>query len=756
MKIWNNAMKHTSLTSRTSNTYKRILTLFVVIALLGSSFAGIAAAEDTVTSVEIEETGNLITLTVEDGTVALTALANFSVSTQRTDVTELATWTSSSTLIKVSKGVLSATGAVTAATITVKYKTYSDTITVKAEYAYDELKLKTADGLTDASTTQNVDLGSEISFTAQAIKSGVDDEGVTSFATWTTSNALVATVTGGKVTLLTTGTVTIAAKHKGRSDAIDLTVASPYTSLVIQDNNNVEVKEAVELNVGDNAKTLKAIAVVKSTSTQPADTTADATWTSSNTNVVKVEKGVVTLVSQGTATITAKRFGVSDSVTFIVRTPYEAMKVTPDKAIYVTLYGAPVELSASVTKGTAAAETITMVAEWTVVDPLVAAIETTAAGVFVKPKGVGTTKVTVTHLGLTKEIVVTVYPSITSIDISKERLDVFTGDTANLPDVTGITSAGDSKEITKLATWKSSNEAIVSIVDGKWKAIKAGTATLTAEVENEPDSATGKKSDTIIVEVHNKVLALIPETDSISVVIGKEVSLPAVRMIYEDGEEEVVTDKVVWKSSTTNLLIKSETNKMKGLLPANATLTGTYLDKTIKIKVVVEEEFTSFLITPNKISMTLKKTQTIKVVGTTKSGKMVTLSSRLEWTASNPEHVTIKGSSVKSIAEGSGKLTASIQGKGLEVPYVITAKITKLTASEASLMPAVGAKVNIVLSALYENGKTAIVTTQAAWTTSKASVATVSDGKITIVSKGSATIKATYGGKTVTVRVTVK
>lgn len=756
MKIWNNAMKHTSLTSRTSNTYKRILTLFVVIALLGSSFAGIAAAEDTVTSVEIEETGNPITLTVEDGTVALTALANFSVSTQRTDVTELATWTSSSTLIKVSKGVLSATGAVTAATITVKYKTYSDTITVKAEYAYDELKLKTADGLTDASTTQNVDLGSEISFTAQAIKSGVDDEGVTSFATWTTSNTLVATVTGGKVTLLTAGTVTITAKHKGRSDAIDLTVASPYTSLVIQDNNNVEVKEAVELNVGDNAKTLKAIAVVKSTSTQPADTTADATWTSSNTNVVKVEKGVVTLVSQGTATITAKRFGVSDSVTFIVRTPYEAMKVTPDKAIYVTLYGAPVELSASVTKGTAAAETITMVAEWTVVDPLLAAIETTAAGVFVKPKGVGTTKVTVTHLGLTKEIVVTVYPSITSIDISKERLDVFTGDTANLPDVTGITSAGDSKDITKLATWKSSNEAIVSIVDGKWKAIKAGTATLTAEVENEPDSATGKKSDTIIVEVHNKVLALIPETDSISVVIGKEVSLPAVRMIYEDGEEEVVTDKVVWKSSTANLLIKTETNKMKGLLPANATLTGTYLDKTIKLKVVVEEEFTSFLITPNKISMTLKKTQTIKVVGTTKSGKMVTLSSRLEWTASNPEHVTIKGSSVKSITEGSGKLTASIQGKGLEVPYVITAKITKLTASEASLMPAVGAKVNIVLSALYENGKTAIVTTQAAWMTSKASVATVSDGKITIVSKGSATIKATYGGKTVTVRVTVK
>jgi hypothetical protein len=756
MKIQNITTKHPSLTSRPINTYKRILSLFLLLTLIGSSFGGLVYAEETVTSVKITTTSSTIPIQLyaEGDTVELTALAIISGgSTSQIDVTELATWTSSSSLIKVTKGVLSATGSVSSATITAKYKTYTDTIIVKADYSYDELKLKTADGSTDSSATQNVDLGIVLSFTAFA-----DDENVTTTGTWSSSSATVATVAEGKVTLLTAGTTTITVKYKGRTDSIVLTVASPFESLMIQDAADKEVKEAIERNVGDVNVVLKAVPVIKTGSAPDLYTTKNAVWTTSNSSVVKVAEGDVTIVGQGTATVTAKRFGVSDTVTFIVRTPFEALKVTPDKAIQVTLYGARVELSASVSKGTKTAEIITKDADWKVADPAIAAIEidttTSPTKVFVKPKGVGTTKVTVSYLGLTKEITITVYPSITSVDITKERLDVFTGDTADLPAITGVTSAGDSKDVTKLAKWKSANEAVVAIVDGKWKAIKTGTATLTAEVENEPNSTTSKKSDTIIVEVHNKVLALIPETDTISVVIGKEVSLPAVRMIYEDGEEEVVTDKVVWKSSTANLLVK--TDKMKGLLPANATLTGTYLDKTIKIKVIVEEEFTSFLITPNKLSMTLKKSQTIKVVGTTKSGKKVTLSSRLDWTASNPEHVTIKGSSVKSVAEGSGKLTASIQGKPLEIPYVITAKLTKLTASETSFKPAIGAKVDVALSALYENGQTSTVTTQAVWTTSKASVATVSDGKITIVSKGSATIKAAFGGKTVTVRITVK
>jgi hypothetical protein len=254
--------------------------------------------------------------------------------------------------------------------------------------------------------------------------------------------------------------------------------------------------------------------------------------------------------------------------------------------------------------------------------------------------------------------------------------------------------------------------------------------------------------------VHNKILTLIPAQDTISVVIGREVDLPTVRLIYENGEEEVITDKVTWKSSTANLLVKS--TSMKGLLAANATLTGTYLNKTVKVKVTVEEEFTSFAITPAKVSVTLNRTQTVKVVGTTKSGKKVTLSSRVDWKASNEEHVTIKGSTVRGLTEGSGTLTASVQGKPLEIPYVVTAKLTKLTASQTSFKAVAGNQLSVSVTALYENGKSANVTSQATWTTSKPSVATVTNGQISVKAKGSATIKGTFGGKSVTIRVSVK
>ncbi|MNV81917.1 Bacterial Ig-like domain (group 2) [compost metagenome] len=84
-------------------------------------------------------------------------------------------------------------------------------------------------------------------------------------------------------------------------------------------------------------------------------------------------------------------------------------------------------------------------------------------------------------------------------------------------------------------------------------------------------------------------------------------------------------------------------------------------------------------------------------------------------------------------------------------------KLTKLTVNEKKLALAPGGVKTLVLTAEYDTGKTASVASSAVWTSSKSSVATVTaDGKITAVAKGSATIKAKFGGKTVSIRVTVK
>ncbi|MBO9598694.1 MAG: Ig-like domain-containing protein [Cohnella sp.] len=739
-------------TARRQSWTWRLCAAILAIALTIVPWSSVSAAEETVLGVELDSVSEPVTLIVEGDTYPIRAWASVSTTSNKKDVTDSATWTSSSTLIKVNKGVISATGEVSSATVTVKYLGFSDEIKVKSVYKYKEVKLELEGA--DAPEKKTVQLGDELNLKASGIKednSGTED--VTKAATWTSSNTAVATVDEGKVTLVSAGTATITAKRLGRSDTIALTVESPYSAIKI--TSDPAIDGPIEMYVGEAARTLEAAAVPKAGGAEEPITKL-ATWTSSNSNVVKVEEGKVTAVGAGTATVTAKRHGVSESVTFHVRTEFEAMKLLPEKPIVFTLYGAGVELEASVVKGTRDSADVTAIAEWKTTDSFVASIVKENGRVTVVPKSVGTTKVSATYKGLTKELTVTVYPSIVKVDIAKDQMDVFLEDTAALPSVTGETAAGSSQDISKLVQWTSSDNSIVAIEDGKWKALKTGTATLTATVENERGVPSAVKTDTVTVSVHNKVLTLESDVTAISVVTGKETDLPPVKIIYENGDEQVITDKVTWKASSANLLVKAP--KIKGLKASTVTLTGSYLSKSITVKVTIEEEFTSFDITPTGgLQLTLNKSQSIKVTGMTKSGKKVSLASRLDWTSSVPDVVQIKSSSIKGLKEGSGKLTAVIQGKTLEVPFTVTAKLTKLTASDKSIKQvAIGTVETVKLTADFENGKSVDVSAEAKWTTSNARVATVTNGVIKFVGKGSASIKATYGGKTVSVSVSAK
>lgn len=739
-------------TARRQTWTWRMCAAILAIALIVVPWSSVSAAEETVLGVELDSVSEPVTLIVEGESYSIRAWATVSTTSNKKDVTDSATWTSSSSQIKVNKGVITATGEVSSATITAKYLGFSSEIKVKSVYQYKEVKL-VLDGA-DAPEKKTVQLGDTLNLTAKGVKednSGTED--VTEAATWTSSNTAVATVDDGKITLVSAGTATITAKRLGRSGTIALTVESPYSAIKI--TSDPAIDGPIEMYVGEAARTLEASAVLKEGGADESITKL-ATWTSSNSNVVKVEEGKVTAVGAGTATVTAKRHGVSESVTFYVRTEYEAMKLSPEKPIAFTLYGAGIDLEATVVRGTRDSIDVTSSAEWKTADSFIAAIVKENGKVTVVPRSVGTTKVSVTYKGLTKEQTVTVYPSIVKVNIAKDEMDVFLEDTAALPAVTGETAAGSSQDISKLVQWTSSDSSIVAIEDGKWKALKTGTATLTATVENERGVPSAVKTGTVTVNVHNKVLTLDSDITAISVVTGKEADLPPVKIIYENGDEAMITDKVTWKASSANLLVKSP--RIKGLKASTVTLTATYLSKSISFKVTIEEEFTKFQITPTgTLQLNLNKSQSIKVTGITKSGKKVSLASRLDWQSSVPELVLINKSSIKGQQEGSGKLTAVIQGKTLEVPFTVTAKLKKLAASEKSIKQvAIGTVETVKLTADFDNGKSVDVSAEAKWTTSNARVATVTNGVIKFVGKGSASIKATYGGKTVTVSVSAK
>lgn len=721
---------------------RRWLAATIAIVMVMTSMTGIVnAAEDTVTGLDFtydpsdynSNTSSLETF-VEDDKVNLAVFATGSGT--RKDVTADATWKSSNTaFVKVEKGVLTGVGKGTA-TISATYKGFTISIKASSDYIYDSVSLM-QNGVT-APTTLDIEIGQNLVFTLNGLKGNKEPENETRNAVWTTSNAAIATVDEGVIKLLGVGAVTITAKYKGKSDAITLNVTSPYKSITIDSGTSGKL---VEIDIGDEDKVLTASVDLKTGGTLPV--TDDAKWVSSNEKVATVKKGVVAAVSAGKTTITVSHKGVSTTIDVVIRTPYQSIKLSPEKEYHLQLQDKPLQVRADVLDNfNSNPENVTDKADWTSSNVVVA----TVSNGLVSPKSVGSAKITASYKGVSRSIEITVYPSITELSIETETIDGYTDISEDLPRVMATTFDGSKVDVSKIVKWSSADEKIATIKDGQWTAKTLGESVLTASLQN-------YKADVKLV-VHMKPLKLIADVKELSIILGKETPFPSVTVINEDGEEENISSRVKWKASSDDIVLKETT--MKGLDVTSITLTATYLTKSVTVRVRIEEEIVKLVVDPISLDLYPGKSKSVKVTGYYKSGKQVSLGSKMNWESGNPNIATVSSTTVKGIAVGTTKITGSYQGKTVIVPIVISPKLKSLVLSSKSVQLSPGGSYSAKLQANFTTGNPADVTDNAVWTSSKASVATVANGKIIAVSKGSASIKATYAGKSVTIRVSVK
>ena len=137
------------------------------------------------------------------------------------DVTSSTTWSSADTKIAgVSQGHVSGVGA-GSAIITAKYNGYTATASVT---------VRGPATMTLGWTSQTVTKGKVLSNAAiYNPNDGTSAKDVTISATWTTSNAAVATVAGGSITAQGTGTATLTATYNGLSASCTITVTGGET-----------------------------------------------------------------------------------------------------------------------------------------------------------------------------------------------------------------------------------------------------------------------------------------------------------------------------------------------------------------------------------------------------------------------------------------------------------------------------------------------------------------------------------------------
>lgn len=713
---------------------------FVLTLIMLSSFmtSFVYAAEDKITGIQFDYDSSdynngtsSLQLFVDDAKIYLDVLASIEGSASKKDVTSLVTWKSSNTdYVKVDKGVLTGVGKGTA-TISATYKDYKISIKATSDYVYDSVTLM--DNHTAAPAKAEGEVGKTHTYKLYGTKNG-EVEDITAEATWTTSNSSVAKVNEGTVSFASPGTATITAKYKGKSDSIVITVSSPYKSIKLSPSKQIEME------VGGDDQQLTATAVLKTGETE--DITEDANWTVANANIVTVEDGLVKAIAAGKTSITVSYKGATATIDVIARTNYQSIRLSPEKEHHMFIHDQPLQIQAEVLNNANVSYDATELVDWIISDPLVA----TVSKGLVTPKAVGTTKITASYKGLSRSMNITVYPSIRDITVASDSINSFLNSSDKLPAVTGKLFDGSTIDVSKLAQWTSKDEKIAVIKDGKWIAKQVGETTLTAKIGN-------YETDVKLI-VNVKPVKLIPKTSTLNLIIGKEVNYPAITVVNENGEKQDVTDKVTWKASSEDLILMP--TKIRGTDTATVTLTATYLNKSTNIKVRIEEEIVKLKAEPEVLELHPNRSKSVKVTGYYKDGRTVVLSSKVEWSTTSTKLVSIKGRTVKALSTGSGVITGTYQDKTISIPVIVTPKLKSLSLSDKSATLKAGNTLTVRLTANYVTGSPADVTEQAIWTTSKSSVATVKNGKITAVGKGTATIKASFGGKSTSIRIVVK
>lgn len=570
--------------------------------------------------------------------------------------------------------------------------------------------------------------------TVSTVDGSGNTEDVSDDAKWTSSVSTVATVKAGTITPVGTGTTTITAKYGDLSATKKVTVTSPYTALKISPD------VAANVTIGQ-PYTFTATATKNDGSSE--DVTSSVTWSTYSAAVATVSLGTVKGIKQGTTTITAKYAGLTDTQTIYVRSSFQGLMLTPEEDQVMFIGDTPKQIKAEVADATRVPTDVTNDVKWTSSN----AINVTADKGLLTPWVEGTSTIKAEYEDYTKSFKVTVYKTMKKVEASVDSIDLVTGDSATLPKVTGTAVDGTTVDLSKLVEWSAGDGSIASVTSTKVEAESEGNVNLVGTI--------GDLKVTVPVSVQTKLLVLTPDVTTLSIVVGESANLPKVEAMTVEGSTVDVSNDIDWTSSSESLLLTG--SKAKALLNGKATLKGTYLNKTVKVAVTMEPKIKSITVTPDVVELNIKKSKTIKAVGIyAATGKSVTLSTKMNWVSSNPSVATVKGSSVKALNLGTTTLTGSYQGLTLTVKVNVTAKLKKLTFSEKALKLTVGDAKSVQIVAEYDTGTKVDVTKEATWTSTKVNIATVTQGTITAVAKGTTTIKVEYGDKKLSTTVNVK
>ncbi len=208
-------------------------------------------------------------------------------------------------------------------------------------------------------------------------------------------------------------------------------------------------------------------------------------------------------------------------------------------------------------------------------------------------------------------------------------------------------------------------------------------------------------------------------------------------------------DRTVKWSSSNSSVVSVSGGKLTAKKTGQAVITAATVNGIeAKCTVAVKADPTSIKLNKTSTTIDPRKTETLKVTLNPVNAYDV-----LTWTSSNTKIAKVSNGKITAIGPGTATITAKTNnGKTASCKVTVTTPVSSVKLSKTSLTLPKGASETITTTIAPSNASNKTIT----WTTSNSSVATVSNGKITAKSNGTATITAkSHNGKTAFCEVTV-
>ncbi len=350
--------------------------------------------------------------------------------------------------------------------------------------------------------------------------------------------------------------------------------------------------------------------------------------------------------------------------------------------------------------------------------------------------------------------------SLTRIEISARQIAIPAGTQLALQ-ATGIFSDNSQFDLSKQASWQSSNQAIASInAAGMLTAVSVGTVTISANHQGQSATLEISISDAILTNIEISPAQL-------SLIQGERAQLFATA-IYSDGSSLDVTPQATWRSDTTTVASIGNTVANRGEMTAvalgSSVISAHFGGQSQQTTVMVSERsLLSLEITPSNSKIAAGTQLGFSLTGHYDDGTTRDLSNIANWSSNNKSIAKKQDDAgiFKAIAPGSAQITATLEGhSAFTVLTVSTATLTSISLSPTNISIANGFNTQISATGHFSDSSSQDISDSVVWQSSDASVATVSNvadssGVLSTMAMGSVSISATFLGISQSTGVTV-